>query len=378
MYSFRAFLLEKGSEVGIQHSEHLADLSFDGEHPAKHALKTLKKVSAGKASLSRKIDDRMSYQTIRTPEGQVGVKYKGPGSHYNFSHDDIDKQHGHKPYLVHPLKALLSHLHKVLPQRPGEYQGGFMSTPETREHQDDHVSHTPNTITYTAHKDSPEAKKLAKSKVSTVIHTELKGLDRQAHPITDHDEFGSHSDVHHVSHAVTPDEAKILPGHKKDADKHLDAATKLMKHHTFGHLAGHETTMRTYINSTVDTGAKPDVEGYKKHLGAAHDKKIDAVKMQKSKDAKTETKKADMKHIDDNKEAFQRSFDIHHHLRQATNHLARSLNSTAHGGYKTTIGGNPSGGEGFMTGKHKVVDREEFAKANRARSAILKAGRTAK
>ena len=139
---------------------------------------------------------RSSFHAIRTKDGKIGVKYKGAGSHYNYSHEDIEKQHGHKPYLVGPLKALHSHLGKVLPKKPGEYQGGYMSEPEHRIHSGGHVSHTPNTIEYRARHDSDEAKKLKRSKVSVTIHTELKGEDRTAHPITDTSHFRSHPDVH--------------------------------------------------------------------------------------------------------------------------------------------------------------------------------------
>ena len=379
MLSFTTFITEDVSHTGgIQHIEHPADMTFNGKDAAEHALKTIKGVTAGRTPVSRKIDDKMSYQIIRTPEGKVGVKYKGPGSHYNFSDADIDTQHGHKPYLAHPLKALLKHVHKVLPSRPGEYQGGFMSTPETRTVSAGKIGHTPNTITYQTPLMSKEGNKLAKSKVSTVIHSELKGPERTAHPIIDPTEFGSHKDVHLVSHTVTKGEANVDPETKKRVAHHLKAAKALMQGHTYEHLAGHEIPMRTYVNSTVDSGERPSVAGYKAHLGLAHDKKIAAVKMAKTKAAKEAEKAAAMAHIDKNKSAFKRSFDIHHHLQQATNHLARGIDKTAHGGYETSIGGEKAGGEGYVAKGLKVVDREGFAKANRQRSAFLKAQRPVK
>jgi hypothetical protein len=60
-------------------------------------------------------------------------------------------------------------------------------------------------------------------------------------------------------------------------------------------------------------------------------------------------------------------------MQQATNALADSLNKTAHGGVTTEIDGKASGGEGFVAKGLKIVNREEFSKANRARAAILKA-----
>lgn len=368
MIKFQDFIIEsKKPAAGILHIEHPADRTFDGPEAAQHALKTVKGVASGKTPITRKIDDKMSYQAVRTPEGKVGVKYKGSGSTYNFSASDVDRQHGHKPYLAEPLKTLHKHLGKVLPKRPGEYQGGFMSDRSGRSVEAGHISHTPNTIKYSAPLQSKEGQKLAKSKVSTVIHSELKGEHKTAHPITDTSEFGHHPDVHMVQHTVSPEHRQLHPDDKKIIGGHLQAAENLMKDHTYHHLAGHETPLRTYINHTVNTGTKPTVAGYKAHLGAAHDKKIDAVKMQKTKDTKTTEKNAALAHIDKNRAAFQRSLDIHHHIQQATNHLASSLDRHGAGGFHTSIGGKSTGGEGYVGNGLKIVNRHEFSAANAAK-----------
>ena len=369
MLRFTSFLAEATKQRGISHIEHPADRTFDGADAAHHALNTIKGVSSGKTPITRKIDDKMSYQAIRDKNGRVGVKYKGAGSHYNFSHSDIDNQHGHKPYLAHPLHALLSHVGKVLPKGHGEYQGGFMSTPETRATSGGKISHTPNTLKYETDAKSEEGKKLKKSKISTVIHTKI---DAEGHPhpitesidITEAKGFGSHPDVHQVDHIVGKDERKLSPEHQKAVDHHVGEAEKLMKDHTYGHLAGHEGHLRTYINSTVRSGDTPSVPAYKAHLTAHHDKQIAAVKMEKTKAVKTDEKNNSLSHVDKHKGAFQRSFDIHHHVQQATNHLARGLDAASKHPFQTSIEGNKSGGEGYVANGVKVVDRTGFSAAN--------------
>ena len=368
-----SFLAEAKEAPGIQHMEHPSDRTFDGSKAARHALTTLRGVAMGRTPVTRKIDDKMSFQVKRDQEGRVAVKYKGAGSSYNYSNDDIERQHGQKPYLAGPLKAILAHSHKVLPSRTGEYQGGFMSTPEDRTEKGGKIGHTPNTISYSVKKDSPEGKKLAKSKVSLTIHSELKGPKGKAHPIFNQSEFGSHPDVHLVDHTVSKEEQKLSPTNKKKALTHIAAAQKLMKKHSYDHLEGHSSHLRTYINSTVDSGDKPSLEGYKNHLQNVHQKKIDKVKTEKAKNAKAAQRDADLRHVDKNAEHFNRSFEIHHHMQQATNALADSLNKTAHGGVRTEIDGKESGGEGFVAKGLKIVNRDEFSKANRARSAILRA-----
>jgi len=376
MFSFSQFLTEANTKLtgGIQHLEHPSDRTFDNPEAAHHAVKTLKGIVSGKTPVTRKIDDKMSFQAVRTPEGKVGVKYKGSGSTYNFSEKDVETQHGHKPYLAGPLSTLLKHVGKVLPKKPGEYQGGYMSSPETRKEEGGHIGHTPNTVEYHTPVNSPEGQKLKKSKVSLVVHTALKGPQREAHPITSMAGFQEHPDVHQIQHVVSGKEREIHPADKKTINAHLNAAQDLMKDHSHGHLAGHETHLRTYINSTVRNDEKPSTAGYKAHLAAAHDKKIEAVKMDSTKETKRAEKAAALAHVDKNKKAFDKSFEIHHHVQQTTNHLADALDkSSAHGGgFQTRIGGKASGGEGYVGGGLKIVNRPAFSKANLIKNVALR------
>ena len=82
-----------------------------------------------------------------------------------------------------------------------------------------------------------------------------------------------------------------------------------------------------------------------------------------------------MVHIDANKEAFARTFQIHHHVQQATNILADSLSKRAHGGFQHEIAGRQADPEGFVAGGLKIVNRspQGFSASNFARSAELRA-----
>jgi hypothetical protein len=369
-----SFLVEAAKDApGILHTEHVADRTFDGAEEAHHAVNTLHGVVHGKTPITRKIDDRMSFQVKREKDGRVGVKYKGTGSTYNYSQQDIQKQHGHKPYLAGTLSHVLAHAGKVIPEKAGEYQGGFMSSPESRTEEGGKIKHTPNTLTYSTDKNSEEGKKLAKSKVSMTIHTRLVGPTGKPEPLTDMTGFHSHPDVHMVNHLVSKKEQTLSPEHKKAVMDHVDAASKLMKGHKYGYLDGHKDTMRTYVNSTVDSGERPNVESYKTHLAARHDKEIAKMKTDKGKAAKTATRDAAMAHIDKHQKEFKRSFDIHHHVQTATNLLANNLNHTAAGEFEHHIGEKKSGPEGFVANGLKIVNRTEFSKANRERGAVLKA-----
>ena len=363
MLRFISFLAEAAEQRGIAHIEHPSDRSFDDQNGAQHALNTIRDVASGKAPITRKIDDKMSFQAQRHKDGRVGVKYKGSGSSYNYSSKDINKQHGNKPYLAHPLHSLLKHIGKVLPKGSGEYQGGFMSSPETRTTKSGKISHTPNTLKYETDANSEEGKKLTKSKVSAVIHTKINKAGSPT-PITNSSNFGSHSDFHRVDHVVGNNERKLSPEHKKAVDHHTSEAERLMSGHKYDHLTGHENHLRTYVNSTVRSGGFAHVAGYKSHITAHHDKQIAAVKTEKTKIAKTAVKDNHLAHVDKNNDSFKRTFDIHHHLQQATNHLARGLDASSKHPFQTSTAGKKSGGEGYVANGVKIVDRQGFSAAN--------------
>lgn len=373
MLSFLQYIAESAKEApGIIHTEHVADRTFDGSVEAHHAINTLYGVINNKVPITRKIDDKMSFQTKRDGTGKVGVKYKGTGSTYNYSEADIEKQHGHKPYLAGPLKHVLKHVGKVLPKAVGEYQGGFMSTPDSRKETDGKIEHTPNTLSYSVHKNSEEGKKLAKSKVSLTIHTKLVGPKKKAVPITDTSGFESHPDVHMVDHTVSKSEQSISKKQKEDILSHVNAAKEHMKTHSYDHLQGHSANLRTYVNSTVDSGETPSVEGYKKHVSSKYNREIEKLKSDKGKSGKINTRDDSLSKIESNKDAFKKTFAIHHHIQTATNMLANSLNDTAAGSFDHHIGGKKSGPEGFVAKGLKIVNRQEFSKANREKGALLK------
>jgi hypothetical protein len=375
MFGFKQYIplteqKQKAPARGIQHLPHPAESAFQARRGAiGSALSSISSVVSGRAPLTRKIDDRMSFQVIKKG-GKVGVKYKGPGSQYNFSEEDIKKQHGNKPYVAGPLMSILKHVHKVLPKGEGEYQGGYLSSLEDRTEEDGLIGHKPNTIRYSVPKNSPEGKKLARAPLSIALHSRLDASGK-ATPI-EAGELQEHPDVHVMSHVVSGAERKLSPQAKKKAAEHIAAAKKLAKDHSHEHLEGHNETLLRYTNSTIDTGEKPSVKGYKKFLEKYHQKRIDSVKTEKAKAQKRAEMQAAMNHVDEHMGKFDRSFEIHHHIQKATYAVADALSKTASGGYKHAIDNQEAAGEGFVSKGMKFVPRA-FTIANRKRSAQLKA-----
>jgi len=375
MFGFKQYiplLTEQKKPVrGILHLPHPSESAFSTRKSAVGgALSKIHGVISGRSRMTKKVDDRMSVNIIKDENGRIGVKYKGTGATYNFSPEDIKNQHSEKPYIAGPLMNILKHVHKVLPEGPGEYQGGYLSALEDRTEEDGKIGHKPNTIRYSVDKNSAEGKKLANSRVSLVIHSRLDEAGK-ASPI-EYSELKQHPDVHLMNHSVSPEERKISPEAKRKALEHIGAAKNLAKDHSHDHHEGHEETLLRYANSTIDSGEKPSAKGYTRFLQQHHQKLIDKMKSEKGKAQKTEAMRAAINHVNDNLEKFDRTFDIHHHIQQAGYTVADALSKTAHGGYSHHIDGEEAAGEGFVSGGMKFVPRK-FTEANRKRSAALKA-----
>jgi len=372
MFGFKQYIplteqKQKAPARGIQHLPHPAESAFAARRGAVgSALSKIQGVINGRAPITKKVDDAMSFQV----DEKGGVKYKGAGARYNYSVEDIKKQYAEKPYIAGKLINIFNNIKKVLPKGGGEYQGGYLSSREDRTEEDGKIGHKPNTIRYSVDKNSPEGKRLARSRVSIALHSRIHP-DGSTSPIEE-GELSEHPDVHVMSHVVSSEQRKISPEAKRKALEHIAAAKKLAKDHSHEHHEGHEETLLRYANSTVDTGEKPSAKGYLRFLQTHHQKRIDSVKTEKAKNQKTEEMRAAMNHVNDNLGRFDRSFDIHHHIQQAGYTVADALSRTAHGGYSHHIDGQEAAGEGFVSGGVKLVPRK-FTEANRRRSAAFKA-----
>ena len=234
---------------------------------------------------------------------------------------------------------------------------------------------TPNTVTYSQRQDSPEGKKIKKAKIGIAIHTEYRGggdLDSmQAHYGFDPHEEGSgfkhHPDVHvlpvHVVHAAQAPKTKFQL-HMKKAVEEFEGATE----ETHGSITNHKILLKTYVNSTVRTGAKRSITGYQSWLKNKHQGEVDKLKTPAGKAKRQQMMDSDLSHVQKNKHHFQRILNIHDHLENAKNELVNHLSSLDHHGYEHSINGKPSKPEGFVAVRNnrptKLVHRADFSRAN--------------
>jgi hypothetical protein len=144
------------------------------------------------------------------------------------------------------------------------------------------------------------------------------------------------------------------------------AVNKKTKPETYEAIKGHEIPLKTYINHTVRTGTKPNVEGFMNHYMKSHQKKVDSVKTDKSKASKTAEMETAIGHVQRNRRHFENVLNQHKALQKAKNVLTNTLSSNSE--FDHSINGKKAKPEGFVVVRHnrptKFVDRAEFSAAN--------------
>ena len=382
MLKFTQFLSEStGDTEKLKHLEHAEDHPINaGAEGFKHAVKTLSGVHntlQGKKSevrLTTKYDGAPSIVFGTHPEtGKFFVASKSAfnkNPKINYTHADIEKNHGHAPGLVSKLSHALEHLPKVTP-KGHVYQGDMMYAPGDVRHDDNKVHFKPNTISYSAHKNSEAGKKVADSKIGVAVHTEYHGktaAEMKASFGPDLSKFKKHKDANIISTEVDASKANYTPELKAKFNSSMKKANALHKGHDYSHLEGHQMHVSTYINDTVRKGTKPSVEGLLAHVKLRGEAQKSKLKSEAGQ-AKMEKQTSDaISHIKANKEAFSRTFQIHGHLQDAKHAQVKAL---AHGGeFEHHIDNKPTGPEGHVAllgnKPTKLVDRSAggFAASN--------------
>ena len=386
MKTFISFLKEEAEAEGakLKHIHHAEDRplmhgheGFEHAHGALTQAHEHMKAGHKSSGLTMKYDGSPSVVYGHHPEsGKFFVASKSAfnkNPKLNYTHEDIQKNHGHAPGLVDKLGAALKHLPKVAPKK-GVYQGDIMHSGDVEHHKSGNVSFKPNTITYTAKGDQAKAHKEAK--LGVVTHTKYEGKDMASMKATPHvsdSEFSKHKDVAH--HTAEHDTSKISYPQKAQETfhKHMSAAKDIHDTHGAKMYAatekhrGENSHMTTYINSTVKNDQVPSAKGFQEHIKSQGEKAAAKVKTEKSQTAKRAEAAEHVSHVEANKEHYGNLFSMHHHLQQAKNTLVKHL-ETHEGGYEHHINDTKSKPEGFVVNHKneptKLVNRSEFAKAN--------------
>lgn len=371
----------------ITHLSHVEDLGHEYGHAGgEHAISALHDAAshiehgAHNSNLTTKIDGGVSVVAGHHPHsGKFFVGYKGAIKHIggeketklSYSHADIDKHFGDKPYLKDKMKSVLDHAHKILPKH-GIYQGDMLFDKHSKHDEGNKVSFTPNTIKYAANKNTQEGKKIEKAQLGISFHTAYHphpGGGIHSAPVK-HEELKHHEDAYNLSTANDTSKANYHEQDKHNFKEHMAKAEKI--HEKGGHEMYHAVEpvkdhLGTYINKTVREDTKPTVEGLQHHI-INHGQNLAAkVKTEKAKEVKINTHHALASHVWNNSQHFDKYLNMHHHLQQAKNTLVHVLDKADHP-LEHTIKGEKSHPEGYVFSHKsipvKLVDRKEFSKKN--------------
>jgi len=389
MLGFKTFISEaadnkQGKLLHLQHSSDGPFLGNEGVAGASESNDALRDSLLGKKTthhISTKFDGAPSVVFGIHP---VTKKYfvatksafnKDPK--INYSEEDIDRNHGHAPGLAAKLKEVLAHGHKILPKEGGVFQGDLMHTEGDVQHDPNTgmLSMTPNTVTYSAHKDSPEGRAMANSKLGMVVHTKYSGKgdlqNMTAGPLDDRTrrKMQQHPDVNNIDPTFKPNTANFTPEELAQYEAHNAEAKKIyrsMKPEDLEMVAPHAVELQAHINKGVREGSAPSTDGFMQDVTARANKDM-AGKTQKTIERKTKEHADKLAYIHGNRAAFDKSIAMHQALRNANDVLVNS--AAKNSPYMHTINGETTQPEGLVSvskdgNMFKHVNRAEFSRQN--------------
>lgn len=383
---FKSLMESEGSDDRLLHLPHLEEhMITHGEAGLHHALDALNQTNEflntghSESQITTKYDGSPSVIFGHHPTtGRFFVATKSGFNKtpkINYTPQDVDANHGHAPGLALKLKQALRHLPKVAPEK-GTYQGDLMYGEGDVNTVDGKHHFTPNTITYSADVNSPEAEKIEKSKIGIVVHTKYNksiftpetGTGMSFHPDTHN--FKPHKDVNLIDHRVDNTSLAHPEINQNKYQRNIDAAKKLYKtanKNMFSTIQGHADHIKTYVNDTVRNSTAPETNGLKNHLREKYARLVEKLKTPSKKLEKQRELDAHVQHIENNQHHYDTFFKIHNHIQKAKNALVNSL-SQSHNKFDHSIGETKTAPEGFVIHHRgiplKLVDRAEFSKQN--------------
>ena len=352
MINFSQYLTEAAEEGKQKHLDHVTDHVFRGHEGVartESGLRSLYNALIGRKRgtperIDKKIDGAPAFHIGKDSDGRVFVATKSifnKNPKINYTHEDIERNHGHAPGLVEALKGVLDHAHKILPHdmKPGEmYKGDLLFHGQGErglQNAGEHVSAQPNLLNYMWPKDSSEGAKAAQSKLGFALHTYFD-KNGNAQPISSKQraKFIDHPDVFNYDPSAEINPANFNAENQRAFEEHMENARKSYSRINPEHyddLNGHSQHLETFINHRVRNGLEGsgNVDEYLDFLGARAQKGIDSVKTAAAKERKAKEHASMVNQVVTNKKQLQHLLDMHGHFENAKNVLINTLNKNS-------------------------------------------------
>lgn len=382
MLSLKGYLQEAKTKTSVDaelltHLTHAKDLPHElpgpGHGHGVNLIQEFHKLRSGQPSsvvATHKVDGGASVVVGHDNKGTfVSDKHRHSRGVVARNETEIDEHFGHAPGYAADLKNVLEHAHHIV-NKGHTVQGDLLFT--------EHSKSQRRGQTITAHANRLQYKIKTPAKLGIAVHTEISnGIAHKPskNAITSHSEvFKPHLDFDASKHTYKPADRKMT-------EQHLESAKKLIgSNPDTSHLTEeHQKHFTVYMNRSTKNSKIPSVEGYKTHLHDEGIKKADTVKTANAKAAHIEKFKSLADHVDQNKEKFENTIKINHHLSKATEHVLKGIK---HPDMETSIDNKPSDTEGIVLLKkdqqrrlrpvaklvpkevsHKILNNPRFAKA---------------
>jgi hypothetical protein len=377
------------------HMEHLEDAVFnEGTKGIKDAVNFLKSVvnmlrgnTKSGVNVTVKWDGAPAIFCGTNPEngkffvGTKSVFNKNPK--INYTHADIDANHGGG--LTDRLHVALNHLPKL--GIKGVIQGDmmFMNSDLNTEsiNGEEHITFTPNTITYAVPKSSDLASKIETARMGIVFHTNYTGKTMSELKGS----FGVDVSKLNKTPSVWFEDAylKDVSGNATLTKKETADIDKLIKKidivsNKYGRFADEFiknkpliAEIKIYINANVRGGVSTgNIKGFGSYLDAKMQKGIDTLKSERAITKKQQQKDKTMKLLSTYGSRIDKLFQLHALLAEAKIIVVRKLEKVksmgtfirTDGGFKVTAPEGYVAIDRYGTKALKLVDRLEFSRQN--------------
>ncbi len=371
----KTFSSTKGEPV-LLHFTHLEDQMIErGVEGARQALDTLHNVvnDPKLMHVQTKIEGAPSLFFGKHPKtGKFFVATKSlynANPKINYTHEDIEKNHGHAPGLTSKLHVALDELPKIY---KGNHvmQGDVMFTPGDVDTRDiggeKHYTFKPNVIRNAVPVNSELGHQIKRAKFGIAIHTKYN--DNEERLPADSSEVNKHNDVFLMPVSAHVENMK----HHKEAISDIGKTLQAIPKQSFDEVSKpeHKALVMQYMNHSVKTQQPVSTENFINFADQYHQKAIDKLKTESSKQKKTAVKETYLKSLRANRHHFDKVFNVHQKVASLKDKIIDDLDNhqSIKRYFDTNTGIDQTGPEGYVAigshGTHKLVKRSGFSLQN--------------
>lgn len=348
MLTLKGYLLEARQKTSVDaellsHLTHAKDLPHElpgpGHEHGVNLIHEFHKLRTGQPTsvvATHKVDGGASVVVGHDEKGPfVSDKHRHGRGVVARNEEEIDQHFGHAPSYAASMKNVLEHAHHIV-NKGHTVQGDLLFT--------EHDKDIRKGGTVTAHPNRLQYKMKTPAKVGIAIHTEItNGIAHKPSKAA----IAHHPEVFKPNLEFDSNKHPYGEKDRKATEMHLQKAKELIgKNPDLSHLTDeHQTHFTTYMNRTTRKGNTPSVEGYKTHLEEEGVKKAGTVKTDAAKATHINKFKGMAEHVEKNRDAFENTLKINHHLSQATEHVLKGIK---HHDMHTMVDGKQSDTEGVV------------------------------